>query len=136
MELGVSYVLQGEEYNYSDSLTDSTFHYKNSYKHFGIPLRLKYSFGKNKLKGFVYGGIIPSSILSYKYESDYTSVVGKTHQNDSQSKTNTLASFNVVTSVGLGVTYQLNSIGFMVMPEYRYNLLNTFDSNFLIRNAV
>lgn len=134
LELGVSYVLQGEQYNYSDSLTDSTFHYTNQYRHFGIPLRLKYSFGKNNLKAFVYGGVIPSSILSYKYESNYTSAIGKTIENDTESKTNTLASFNVVTSVGVGVSYQLNNIGFMVVPEYRYNLLNTFDNNFIEHN--
>jgi hypothetical protein len=134
LELGVSYVLQGEQYNYSDSLTDSTFHYTKRYRHFGIPLRLKYNFGKNNLKAFVYGGIIPSSILSYKYESNYTSAEGKTNENDTESKTNTLASFNVTTSVGFGITYELNNIGFMVMPEYRYNLLNTFDGDFIKHN--
>lgn len=134
LELGVSYVLQGEQYSFNDSLSDSTFHYTKQYRHFGIPLRLKYNFGKNNLKGFVYGGVIPSSILSYKYESDYTTSEGKTHNNDTESKTNTLAAFNVAASLGVGVSYQLNSIGFMIVPEYRYNLLNTFDGVFIEHN--
>lgn len=134
LELGVSYVLQGEQYNYSDSLSDSTFHYVNKYRHFGIPLRLKYNIGKNNLKGFLYGGIIPSSILSNKYESEYSTATGVKNTNDIQSKTNDLASFNLATSVGFGVSYQLNNIGFMIMPEYRYNLLNTFDSVFIEHN--
>ena len=134
LELGVSYVLQGEQNNFSDSLTDSTFHYTNRYRHFGIPLRLKYNFGKKNLKGFVYGGIIPSSILSYRYESNYTTAEGKTHDNDTQSKSNNLAAFNIVTSFGVGVSYQLNNVGFMIVPEYRYNLLNTFNGLFIKHN--
>ncbi len=134
LELGISYVLQGEQYNFSDSLTDSTFHYTKRYRHFGIPLRLKYNFGKNNLKGFVYGGVIPSSILSYKYESDYTTAGGTVKENDTESKTNTLASFNLATSFGVGVSYQLNDVGFMIVPEYRYNLLNTFDGTFIKHN--
>jgi len=134
LELGVSYVLQGEQYDFSDSLSDSTFHYTKRYRHFGIPLRLKYNFGGNDLKGFVYGGVIPSSILSYRYESDYSTADGKTNDNDTKSLSNTLAAFNLTTSVGFGVSYQLNNVGFMVVPEFRYNLLNTFDGVFVEHN--
>jgi len=134
LELGVSYVLQGEQYNFSDSLSDSTFHYTKRYRHFGIPLRLKYTIGNQKLKGFIYGGIIPSSILSYRYESNYTTLDGKTHDNDTHSKTNTLASFNVTTSAGFGASYQLKNIGLMIMPEFRYNLLNTYEGVLVSHN--
>ena len=127
LEIGVSYVLQGEQFNYSDSLSDSTFHYTKRYRHFGVPLRFKYSFGKNNFKTFVYGGVIPSSILSYRYESDYTNKKGQTNDNNTVSKTNDLASFNVAVSAGFGLSYQLNNIGFLIIPEYRYNLLNTYD---------
>jgi len=134
LELGVSYVLQGEQYNFSDSLSDSTFHYTKRYRHFGIPLRVKYNFGGNDLKGFVYGGVIPSSILSYRYESNYSTADGKTNDNDTKSLSNTLAAFNLTTSVGFGVSYQLNNVGFMIMPEFRYNLLNTFEGVFVEHN--
>lgn len=134
LELGVSFVLQGEQYDYSDAVNDSTFHYTKRYRHVGIPLRLKYNIGKNQLKGFVYGGVIPSSILSYRYESNYTTGAGVAKDNDTESLSNTLAAFNLTASGGFGVSYQLNNIGFMIMPEYRYNLLNTFEGVFVEHN--
>lgn len=126
LEIGVSYVLQGEQYSFSDSLTDSTFHYVNKYRHFGLPLRLKYSIGQGNFKGIMVGGVIPSSIISIRYESEYTTFDGNEVVNDVDSKTNDLASFNLAASVGLGFTYQKGDFGFIFMPEYRYNLLNTF----------
>tara|TARA_B100000809_G_C14925531_1_gene454976 strand:- start:40 stop:813 length:774 start_codon:yes stop_codon:yes gene_type:complete len=126
LEIGVSYVLQGEQYLFSDSLTDSTFHYVNKYKHFGLPIRLRYSIGNGNFKGLVYGGVIPSNILSIRYESDYTNVDGNEVLNNVETKKNDLASFNLTASIGFGFTYQKNDIGFILIPEYRYNLLNTF----------
>lgn len=128
LEIGVSYVLQGEQYTFSDSLSDSTFHYVNKYRHFGLPLRLKYSIGEGDFKGLIVGGVIPSSILSIRYESDYTTANGNDVINDVASKSNNLASFNLAASFGVGFTYQKEDVGFILMPEYRYNLLNTFEN--------
>ena len=127
LELGVSYVLQGEKYSFSDSLSDSTFNYTNKYRHFGLPLRLKYTIGESKLKGFVFGGIIPSSILSIKYSSDYVNKSGSAIDNGSQSITNNLKAFNVAASAGFGLLYKKNDFGYMIMPEFRYNLINSYE---------
>jgi len=126
LDLGLSYVLQGEQYNFSDSLTDSTFNYVNKYTHIGVPLRLKLNFGKGNLKGFVIGGLIPSSIISIQYDSKFTTKTGSETVNDIKKTTNDLASFNLVGSIGAGISYNIGDFGFIVTPEYRYNFFNTY----------
>jgi len=126
LDLGISYVLQGEQYNYADSLSDSTFNYVNKYRHFGVPLRLKLNFGEGNLKGFIIGGVIPSSIVSIRYESKFTTKEGSETINEVKKITNDLASFNLVGSIGVGVSYEMGDFGFIITPEYRYNFFNTY----------
>jgi hypothetical protein len=126
LEIGISYVLQGEQYTYRDSLTDSTFHYVNKYRHFGVPLRLNYSLGQGDFKVLFVGGVVPSSILSIRYESDYTNSLGSATINKTISTTKNLNSFVLTGSVGVGATYQKGNLGFILLPEYRYNFMNSY----------
>lgn len=130
LDIGVSYVLQGEQYTFtsSDSLSDSSFTYVNKYRHFGVPLRLKYNVGNGNFKGYITGGLIPSSILSIRYESKFTNPEGVETINDVKKITNDIAFFNLTASIGIGMSYTMGDFGFLVAPEYRYNLLNTFES--------
>jgi hypothetical protein len=128
MEIGVSLSTLGEKHIFQDSLTDSTFSYANKYRHIGIPLRLRYSFGSSNLKPYIFAGAIPTSIFQIRYESQYNSETGSLTENPITTTNNNLADFNLVLSGGVGVTYMKSKVGFSVFGEYRRNLLNTYDN--------
>lgn len=126
IEIGASLSTLGEKHIFEDSLTDSTFSYANKYRHVGIPLRLRYSFGSSSLKPYLFAGVIPTSIFQIRYESQYNSETGSFTENPITTTNNNLADFNLVLSGGVGVVYMKNKVGFSVFGEYRRNLLNTY----------
>jgi len=131
LSLGVSFFSGGEDYSFSDTLTDSTFYYKNKYRQVGIPLKLNFIIGST-WQAYGFAGVIPSSILHRQYSSDYTTVEGEEIENDVEVIKNGLASFQLVGSVGLGARYQFSSGSVYAFGEYRQNLTNTYLSDFVV----
>lgn len=135
LDIGFNYLPYGEEYNYKDSLTDSTFHYINKFQQIGLPIRLKFTFINANpsdlgFKPFISVGIIPSSILSIRYFSDYTMADGTAVENDVDKITKDINGFVLATTASIGLTYKTEKIGFKLMPEFRYNISNSYTGVF------
>lgn len=127
LDIGVSYFGHGENYTYQDSLTDSSYTYKNNYMQFAIPMRIRFVYG-NKLQVFAFAGLAPLNILKIKYESSYKTAEGANVERDPEIKTDGFATFNLMLSAGLGITYNLNRVAFFLAPEYRRHLINTYST--------
>lgn len=125
LDLGVSYFGHGENYTYADSLTDSTYSYRNNYVQFALPMRLRMVYG-DKIQLYAFAGIAPLNILKIRYKSDYKTEAGKIVERETENITTGFTTFNVMFSAGFGVIYNLNRVGFFLAPEYRRNLINTY----------
>lgn len=139
LDIGVNYLPFGEEYNFKDSLSDSTYHYINKYQQIGIPIRLKYTFinvnpSDLGFKPFISLGIVPSNILSIRYFSDYKSKDGSEIKNDVKKVTKDLNNFVFSTSLTVGLTYKTQKVAFIIQPEFRYNISNSYNNVFFKHN--
>lgn len=126
--LGITYFNHGEQYNYTDAASDSTFFYSNSYHQVGIPLSLRYTYG-NKLQVFGFAGITPINILKIQYKNTYKTAEGAEFIHPTKTLKNDFTSFNIMASAGVGVTYYLKQFGFTLYPEYRRHLMNTYSED-------
>ncbi len=139
LDIGLNYLPYGEEYNYKDSLSDSTFHYINKYQQVGIPIRLKYTFINSNpsdlgFKPFISVGVVPSNILAIRYFSDYTTSDNNVVENDVKKVTKDLNKFVLSTTASIGLTYKTPKVGFKIMPEFRYNISNSYTGVFWKHN--
>jgi hypothetical protein len=128
LELGATYFTHGEQYNYQDPLTDSTFFYSNAYHQLGIPLKLRYTYG-NKLQVFGFAGITPLNILRIQYKNSYRTAEGSEIEVPTKTIKNDFTAFNLMASAGVGITYYLKQFGFTLYPEYRRHLMNTYSED-------
>jgi hypothetical protein len=122
------YFTHGEQYNYQDPLTDSTFFYSNAYHQLGIPLKLRYTYG-NKLQVFGFAGITPLNILRIQYKNSYRTAEGSEIEVPTKTIKNDFTAFNLMASAGVGITYYLKQFGFTLYPEYRRHLMNTYSED-------
>lgn len=125
LDIGLTYFGHSENYAFQDSLTDSTFAYKNTYTQIGIPMRARFVYG-DKFQVFGFLGICPINILKIKYESNYKTEEGVTVERDDLNLTDGFSTFNLMLSGGFGMTYNLKHLAFFIAPEYRRHLLNTY----------
>jgi hypothetical protein len=126
LDFGLTYFGHKEKYNFSDTLTDSTFFFSNNYMQIGVPLKLRYTYGE-KFQLFGFMGLTPLNILKVRYKSKYTREDGVIIENQVEIIKEKLSIFNVMATAGLGITYNLDWIGFTLYPEFRYHLINTYD---------
>ncbi len=131
LSLGFNFFSGGEEYTFIDSVTDSTFYYKNRYRQIGIPFRLNLVYGK-KLQAFAFGGVVPSSILHQQISSKYTTAQGAEVENEDERVKSGLLSFQFATSLGAGIKYNFGNGAFYAFSEFRPHFTNTFEGAFLI----
>lgn len=129
LTIGGRFFSGGEQYQYNDSLTDSTFSYVNKYRQIGVPLKLNFEFGK-KLKPFMFAGITPSSILGKQVKSVYTNQLGKEIENDSEFTNDYISPFQLVGSVGLGLKYQFPTFGMYTFYAYQKHFTETYSGLF------
>lgn len=130
LDIGVSYFGHSENYSFEDSLTDSTFTYKNTYMHLALPLRLRVVYG-DKFQVYGFAGVAPLNIVKLKYESNYSTESGIEVDRDDEIKTDGFSTFNLMLTAGFGFSYNLNRVGFFLAPEYRRNLLNTYSDKII-----
>lgn len=131
LDIGFNYLPYGEAYNYKDSLSDSTFQYINKYQQVGLPIRLKFTFFNEKqtdlgFKPFISVGVVPSNILSIRYFSNYTVADGTPFENEVQKITKDLSGFVLSTTASLGLVYKAEKVSLKIMPEFRYNISNSY----------
>jgi hypothetical protein len=127
LDIGFSYYGTGENYFFEDSLTDSTFTYRNTYRQMALPVRLRFSYG-NTWQVFGFAGIAPLNILSIRTTSSYRTAAGAEMNPVFEVEKDGFATFNLMTSVGFGVQYNIRHVGFTLYPEYRRNLMNTYST--------
>ena len=130
VDIGFSYFGTGEQRTYNDSISDSSFYYKNTYRQAALPLRVRYTTG-DKLQFFAFAGIAPLNILNIRYKSNYVKVNGSEVDVEVVVKKDQFSSFNVLATVGFGINYNWKYLGLTLYPEYRRNLLNTYPNNVL-----
>ncbi|MBK9593125.1 MAG: outer membrane beta-barrel protein [Crocinitomicaceae bacterium] len=130
LDIGITYFGHSEKYSYQDSLTDSTFSYKNTYAQIALPLRLRVVYG-DKFQVYGFAGVAPLNILKLKYESSYTTENGIAVEREDEIKTDGFSTFNLMLTAGFGLNYNLNRIGFFLAPEYRRHLLNTYSDKII-----
>jgi hypothetical protein len=130
LDIGLSYFGHSENYSYKDSLTDSTFAYKNTYIQIALPVRVRVVYG-DKFQVYGFAGFAPLNILKIKYASNYTTENGIEIERDEEIKTDGFSTFNLMLTAGFGLSYNLNRIGFFLSPEYRRNLLNTYSDKII-----
>lgn len=125
LDIGVSYFGNSEHYTYQDSLTDSSYTYKNTYMQAAVPVRLRFVYGE-KLQFFAFAGLAPLNILNIRYQSSYLTADSISVERELDVQKDGFTAFNLMFTGGVGITYNVKSIGFTIYPEVRRNLLNTY----------
>ncbi len=128
LDIGVTYFGTGEKYTYEDSLNDSSFSYLRRYLHFGVPLKVRLTFGK-KAQFFTYVGITPMNIVQMRYDEVYTDSIGSIFDAEELKIKDGFAGFHLMGSVGVGVQYNFRYLGYFYSVEYRQHFMNSYDKN-------
>ncbi len=139
LDIGLNYLAYGEDFTYSDSLSDSTFHYTRNYIQMGLPVQLKINLLNPNpsdlgFKPYLKFGVAPSNILAIRYFSDYTQKDGTFVENDITKTTNDLNGFILSGLASIGLVYKTPKLGFILQPEFRYNFSNSYTSIFYQHN--
>ena len=99
-----------------------------AYQYIGIPLKAKFSFGKNKVRFVSSIGFMTNFLLNIKQTANYEYSNGKTEKKSQSSK----SGFNKVDispMLSVGVDYKLNSrINLFAEPTFRYGVIKTKDA--------
>ena len=126
LDLGISYFAQKEKFNYADPDSDSTFAYTNGYMYLGLPVKIRFTYG-DRFQLFGYAGLTPMNLLNIRYKESYTRVSGAYFENEVELVKNKIAGFNLQATVGGGIAYNFDWFGLTLYPEFRQNLLNTYN---------
>lgn len=120
---GLSYLQNGEQYNYESPMSDSTFAYQTYYKYIAMPLKINFTFGKS-IRIFGGVGIIPHLFLNYKQKQQWETVLGSRESNVIRTKDgfNTFIT-SAVFNLGISL-HSKNGYGLFINPEYRFQLQN------------
>lgn len=123
-EGGVSYLQNGETYLFEG--TDTSVTYTNSYQYIGMPIKLYYFFGQNKLRFQVGVGVIPQMALKFRQTSKTIDSEGSEVSESLETKIG-YSSF-VVSFVGnIGIQYEFTPTwSIYVLPEYRRQLTSSY----------
>lgn len=126
LDMGFSYYGHRENYNFEDEFSDSTYFFSNTYMQIGVPIKLRYTYG-SKFQVFGFAGLTPSNLLNVRFNESYTTKSGLSNISETAVLKEKLSIFNVMATAGFGLTYNLDWVGFTLYPEFRYNLINTYD---------
>lgn len=123
---GLSWIRNGETFNFEDTESDSTFAYQTFYNYVAMPLKLMYHYG-DRVR--IYGGVglVPQMFFSYRQEQQWTTV--NNNQSNATVKTkNGYNSFVLSGCVNLGIQLRFNSgSSIFIEPEYRLHLTNSYE---------
>jgi len=123
-EGGVSYLKNGEQYSFSG--TDTSFSYTNNYQYIGMPLKIYFVYGQNKLRFQAGVGAIPQMALKFKRTTEYTTTQGDSESGTLKTKIgyNSFV-FSFVANVGAQYEF-LPSWSIYLQPEYRVQLTSSY----------
>lgn len=133
LECGLGYIHFGEKNSYSDSNSDSSFHYSNNYRYVGIPLKLKWkplsiSIQKNNSIDFrIGGGFIPQLLFGYSQIYNWTTSFGSQGSNTNRDRTN-LNTSTINAILECEIVYSLNTkIAFHLTGNFQKSYVNSFN---------
>lgn len=124
-EGGLSFIQNGEQYAWKSETTDSTYNYTTKYRYLGMPLQLKYQYGKN-IKFFISAGIQSQLFFGYNQNQNWTDSLGNRSE-ATVKQFNNVNSFvlSAIGSLGFAVNFQKN-IGLRFSANYRKQLTNSY----------
>jgi hypothetical protein len=122
---GISYLQNGEQYEFIAFSKDTSFSYQTYYKYIAMPLKLNFIVG-NFVQFYGGIGILPQLFLSYRQNQQWETTLGSKDTDIIRSK-NDYNSFitSVLINLGLSITTS-KGVGVFISPEYRYQLQNGY----------
>ncbi len=123
-EGGITFLRNGEQYRFEG--TDTSYSYISTYSYIGMPIKLYYTYGVNRFRLQVGGGVIPQMALKFRQDISYRTSEGSEDSEEVKTKDGQ-SSFTVSLVANVGVHYELGSgWGIYLQPEYRYQLGSTY----------
>jgi outer membrane protein with beta-barrel domain len=99
-----------------------------SYQYIGIPLKVKFSFGKSKVRFLSSIGFMTNLLLNVKQTNNFEYSNGKT-ENKTQSSTSGFKKFDISPMISVGIDYKLNNkVHLVAEPTFRYGVIKTKDA--------
>lgn len=99
-----------------------------SYQYIGIPLKAKFSFGKNKVRFISSAGFMTNYLINVKQSTNYKYSDGKTEKQN-QSSTSGFNKIDISPMVSIGFDYKLtDKIHLSAEPAFRFGLSKTTDA--------
>lgn len=124
---GISWIRNGETFNYEATDSDSTFAYQTFYNYVAMPLKVLYKYG-GRVRFYGGLGITPQMFFSYRQEQQWTTV-NNTQVNETIQTKNGYNSFVLSGTITGGVQLRFNKgSSVFIEPEYRFHLTNTYEA--------
>jgi hypothetical protein len=99
-----------------------------AYQHIGIPLKAKFSFGKNKVRFLSSIGLTTNFLLNVKQTINFEYADGK-KEKKTQSATSGFNKIDISPMICFGIDYKLNNkIHLLAEPTFRYGVIKTKDA--------
>lgn len=99
-----------------------------AYQYLGIPLKAKFSFGKEKVRFITGIGFITNLLLNVKQTTNYEYADGRTEKK-SRSSTSGFNKVDLSPVISIGIDYRLNKkIRLFAEPVFRYGIIKTNDA--------
>ncbi len=99
-----------------------------SYKYFGIPLKARFTAGKNKLRFLGSFGLVTNFLLTVKQTSKYEYTGGRTDEHK-QATSSGFKKIDISPTLSAGIDYKLNNkVHLIVAPTFEYGLLKIRDA--------
>lgn len=131
LEFGFTYTFQGEQYSFKDEASDSTYAYHNKYRYIGVPLTINGIFGNESIRFYFGGGIAPMMFINQYEKINYTTETGSTNEIIRNIRDSRYNQFNLMVLGRIGLQGNFSKhFGYYIAPEFRYNLLNTFEKQY------
>lgn len=126
LQVGISYMRNGENYSFEATDSDSTFKYQTTYSYIGMPIKGLFTYGKN-VKLLAGGGLTPQLFTGYRQEQEWTTSLNA-RGNETIKRKNGFNNFVLSAALNLGVQLEFGGAWSVVfMPEYRIQLTNSYE---------
>ena len=122
---GIAFQQNGESYEWTSSVSDSSFSYQTSFRYIAMPIQLVVEYG-NKLCFYGAFGMSPAIFNSYNQKRQWTTGMGSSSSEETNIQDD-CNSFILSFQGDLGVHYAINDfIGIQLTGQYRKQLNNTY----------
>jgi len=131
LDFGFTYTEQGEQYAFKSGISDSSYSYTNKYRYIGVPITVNGIFGGDVFKFYFGAGIAPMMFINQLEKINYVTEDGAVREEKTNIRDTRYNQFNLMAIGKFGMQLKFTEyVGFYVAPEFRYNLLNTFESQY------